>query len=164
MDKTSLAALSAFPDLLSAHFALFPEIHRHWTPACWDGIPSEKLSAIEQLCHLGDIEIEAYQRRIARTLAEENPFLPSIDTDALANSRRYSEDDPDTVLTTFRQARKETIELISNLHAEQLKRKAEFEGYGAVTLRGLIHFLCSHDQQHLAGMQWLLGKIDSTYA
>ncbi|ONO51272.1 damage-inducible protein DinB, partial [Burkholderia cenocepacia] len=25
----------------------------------------------------------------------------------------------------------------------------------------LVHYLCSHDQQHLAGMQWLLGKIDA---
>jgi hypothetical protein len=22
-----------------------------------------------------------------------------------------------------------------------------------------VHFLCSHDQQHLAGLQWLLGKL-----
>jgi hypothetical protein len=34
-----------------------------------------------------------------------------------------------------------------------------FEGYGETTLRGLVHYLCSHDQQHLAGMQWLLGRI-----
>jgi hypothetical protein len=40
-----------------------------------------------------------------------------------------------------------------------LARRAEFEHYGPVTLRGLIHYLCSHDQQHLAGLQWLLGKI-----
>ncbi len=26
------------------------------------------------------------------------------------------------------------------------------------------HFLCSHDQQHLAGMHWLLGKIESERA
>jgi hypothetical protein len=36
-----------------------------------------------------------------------------------------------------------------------------FEGYGRVTLRGLVHYLCSHDQQHLSGLQWLLGKIDA---
>ena len=30
-----------------------------------------------------------------------------------------------------------------------------------VTLRGLAHYLCSHDQQHLSGLQWLLGKIES---
>jgi hypothetical protein len=29
-------------------------------------------------------------------------------------------------------------------------------------MRGLVHFLCSHDQQHLAGLQWLLGKIEAS--
>jgi hypothetical protein len=29
----------------------------------------------------------------------------------------------------------------------------------AVTVRGLVHNLCSHDQQHLAGLQWLLARI-----
>ena len=43
--------------------------------------------------------------------------------------------------------------------AAQLERAAVFEGYGPVTLRALVHYLCSHDQQHLAGLQWLLGKI-----
>jgi hypothetical protein len=28
-------------------------------------------------------------------------------------------------------------------------------------LRALVHYLCSHDQQHLAGLQWLLGKVDA---
>jgi hypothetical protein len=45
-----------------------------------------------------------------------------------------------------------------------LDRTAEFEGYGALTLRSLVHYLCSHDQQHLAGLQWLLGKIDASRA
>jgi hypothetical protein len=24
-----------------------------------------------------------------------------------------------------------------------------------------VHYLCSHDQQHLAGLQWLLGRIEA---
>jgi hypothetical protein len=27
-----------------------------------------------------------------------------------------------------------------------------------------VHYLCSHDQQHLAGLQWLLGKIEAARA
>jgi hypothetical protein len=49
--------------------------------------------------------------------------------------------------------------LLRSLDAASFERTAEFEGYGPVTLRGLVHFLCSHDQQHLSGLQWLLGKI-----
>ena len=157
----TLAALSAFPDQLEAHFSLFQQSHRHWAPRSWDGVPSEALTAIEQLCHVRDIEIEGYQRRIERTLAEDNPFLPSIDTDALARERRYGIADPGEVLASFRQARRRTVAIVERLTPEQLERPATFEGYGPVTLRALIHYLCSHDQQHLAGLQWLLGKIRS---
>ncbi len=108
-----------------------------------------------------DIEIEGYQCRISRTLAEENPFLPSIDTDALARDRRYGEDDAAAALAAFRAARAETIRTAEGFTSRDLDRRAVFEGYGPVTLRSLIHYLCSHDQQHLAGLQWLLGKIES---
>ena len=31
-----------------------------------------------------------------------------------------------------------------------------------ITVRGLVHMLCSHDQQHLAGLQWLMARIDGS--
>jgi hypothetical protein len=158
---TTLEALRAFPERLEAHFALFPDTHRHWAPASWEGVPSEALTAIEQVCHVRDIEVEGYQRRIERTLAEENPFLPSIDTDALARDRRYGEADAAMAIADFRDARGRTMRLLGRLTAAELARPAVFEGYGPVTLLSLVHYLCSHDQQHLAGLQWLLGKIGS---
>jgi hypothetical protein len=158
----TLDALRAFPDLLEAHFAQFPPGRRHWAPASWDGVPSEPLTAIEQVCHVRDIEVEGYQRRIERTLAEDNPFLPSIDTEALARKRRYGLSDADAALASFRAARRRTISVIEQLTPAQLDRPAVFEGYGDVTLRSLVHYLCSHDQQHLAGLQWLLGRIGSS--
>jgi hypothetical protein len=50
--------------------------------------------------------------------------------------------------------------MLTGLSAAQWERRALFDGYGPLTLRGLVHFLCSHDQQHLAGLQWLMGKIE----
>lgn len=32
-------------------------------------------------------------------------------------------------------------------------KTASGEGYGPLKLRSLVHYLCSHDQQHLAGLQ-----------
>ena len=125
-------------------------------------MPSEALTAVEQLCHVRDIEIEGYQRRIERTLTEDNPFLPSIDTDALARKRRYDLSNAEAALAAFREARRRTIGILEGLTPSQLERPAEFEGYGPVTLRALVHYLCSHDYQHLAGLQWLLGKMESS--
>jgi hypothetical protein len=163
MHAVTLAALAAFPDQLEAHFAAFPPELRDWAPASWDGVPSEALTAIEQLCHVRDIEIEGYQVRIRRTLAESNPLLPSIDTNALVRERAYARDDPAHVLAAFRAARTATMAMIRDLSDAQLARTAVFEGYGPLTLRSLVHYLCSHDQQHLAGLQWLLGKAVASH-
>src|SRR5690242_14278346 len=152
MDSITLATLAAFPAQLEAHYGAIPLTHKHWKPASWEGIPSEQLTAIEQLCHVRDIEVEGYQVRFRRTLKEENPLLPALDTDALARNREYYKQDGVRVLAEFRNARAKTLEMLRALNPQHLARKAEFEGYGATTLQGLIHYLCSHDQQHLAGL------------
>ena len=159
MDTLTLAALQSFPQQLEAHYAAFPAEFKHWAPASWDGVPSEPLTAIEQVCHVRDIEVDGYHVRLRRTLSELNPTLESIDTDALARERAYGSSDAEQALEAFRQARASTIELLRSLTLAQFDRRAVFEGYGPVSLRSLVHYLCSHDQQHLAGLQWLLGKI-----
>jgi DinB superfamily len=161
MDQPTLQALEAFPDLLQSLYGVIPQNAKHWAPASWDGVPSEPLTAIAQVCHVLDIEVDGYQVRIRRTLNESNPFLPSLDTEALARDRHYSQQDATAVLQKFREARIETLRMIRTLSPEQLARPAQFEGYGPVTLRSLVHYLCSHDQQHLSGLHWLLGKLSS---
>jgi hypothetical protein len=161
MNEATLRALVAFPDQLEAFYAAIPERLAHWTPPSWDGIPSEAFTPIGQICHVRDIEIDGYQVRIARTLNESNPHLPSIDGDRLAEERSYATANAAEVLAAFRSARHRTVECIAGLSAAELERRAVFEGYGVVTLRGLVHYLCSHDQQHLAGLQWLLGKMEA---
>ena len=103
MNAITLRALAGFPQQHEAHYAAIPDGFQHWAPDSWEGVPSEPFSAIEQICHLRDIEVDGYP--------------------------------------------------------EQFERAAEFEGR-CVSLRSLAHFLCSHDQQHLAGLQWLLGRIE----
>jgi DinB superfamily len=159
MNDITLQALEHFPEQLEAHYAAIPSDFQHWVPPSWDGIPSEQLTAHEQIWHVRDVEIQGYLVRLRRALSDVNPWLPSLDTDALAKG--YKGLDAQTAFAEFRAARAETLQLVRGLSESQLKRIAEFEGYGSVTIRGLIHYLCSHDQQHLAGLQWLLGKIDA---
>jgi len=162
MNPTTLSALAAFPSQLEAHYAAIPEAFKHWAPPSWEGVPSEAFTAIEQLCHVRDIEIEGYHVRFRRTLQETHPTLASIDSEPLAIARAYGTADAAKVLADFRMARVQTMEIISSLSDAQLARTAVFEGYGPLTMRSLIHYLCSHDQQHLAGLQWLAGKIDAS--
>jgi hypothetical protein len=157
----TISALKTFPDQLEQFFQAIPKEYLQWTPASWEGIPSEKFTILEQLCHVRDIELEGYQVRFRRLLEEVDPTLISVDGYALVSRYRYAEADPAEVLRQIQSARSRTVEMISNLNESQLNRTGFFEDYGTVTLKGLIHYLCSHDQQHLAGMQWLLGQIES---
>ena len=161
MHPITLATLEAFPGELEKHYAAFPPEFVHWAPDSWDGVPSEPFTAIEQICHVRDIEVEGYHQRFNRTLTEERPLLPSIDSEAVARQRNYGAADTAAVFADFRAARAATVALLRGLDETRLERQAHFEGYGSVTLRALVHYLCSHDQQHLAGLQWLLGKVDA---
>jgi len=162
--SSTFDALAAFPAQLEKHYAAFPSDFVNWTPPSWDGVPSEAFTAIEQVCHVRDIEIEGYQVRFRRTLEESVPMLASIDSEALAKQRDYAHADAQRMFAEFREARMHTMALLRGLDQAQLQRPAVFEGYGRVTLRGLAHYLCSHDQQHLSGLQWLLGKIEAARA
>jgi hypothetical protein len=79
MDAATLAALSTFPDQLERLFGAFPPAYVRWAPPSWEGIPSETFTAIEQICHVRDIETDGYRVRIGRLLREENPTLLSLD-------------------------------------------------------------------------------------
>ena len=163
MNPVTLNTLESFPAALAAHYAAFPVAFVNWSPPSWEGIPSEPFTAIEQICHVRDIEIEGYHVRFKRTLAEQSPLLASIDSLAVTRERaaQYASADPVRVFADFRAARAQTMTLLRTLDESQLDRAGKFEGYGPVSLRALIHYLCSHDQQHLSGLQWLLGKIDA---
>ena len=161
MDAATLDALADFPDRLEAHYDAIPDAFKLWTPASWATCPSEHYSALEQLCHIRDIEIDGYHVRFVRTLKEDRPYLPGVDGDRLKIERAYVETYAPDVLKAFRRAREETQELLVTVSQAQWDRPAEFEDYGPTTMRGLVHYLASHDAQHLSGLQWLLGKTQA---
>jgi hypothetical protein len=161
---STLRSLAAFPEQLTEFYDAIPKNYRNWVPASWEGVPSEEFSAIEQICHVRDIELDGYQVRFRRALEEDSPVLESLDGHRIAEERRYSEANAAEVLAAVRRGRAETVKLLGSLTPEQWDRTAVFEGYGPLTVRSLAHYLCSHDQQHLAGLQWLMGKIEAARA
>jgi DinB superfamily len=157
--NSTIEALAAFPARLRDAFHCFPPDRTGWKPPAWDGIPSERLTAIEQVCHVYDIEIEGYRVRFDRTRTQSAPVLPDLPGESMARERHYAAADPTKALQDFAVARAQTVDIIRGFSAAELDRVAVFEGQ-RTTLAGLVHFLCSHDYQHLAGLQWLLAKLD----
>jgi DinB family protein len=161
MNQTTLAALTVFPLQLEAFFDVIPADSRNWKPDSWEGIPSEPFSAIEQICHVRDIEVDGYHERFRRALQEVHPILENVVGETLAIERAYADADARDVFSAFRTARARTLEIIAVFTPVQLDRTAVFDG-APITVRGLVHMLCSHDQQHLAGLQWLMARIDAS--
>lgn len=153
-------SLSTMSTEVSKVLRLFPVTDLNWKPKSWDGIPGEKFSAIEQICHLRDIERDGYHKRIETVLHTKNPTLTSIEGYELAIERNYKNENLAETISSFQSAREETILMIKNIEDSQWNRIAYFDGYGTITLRALIHFLCSHDLEHLASLRWLLGKLE----
>ena len=159
--SATFSALSAMPDRLESTIGAFPASRLRYTPASWDGIPGERFSPVGQICHLRDIEIDGYHVRFRRMLAEDAPSLVSLDGTQLAEERDYASADPEAALAAFRSARATTLELLAGVTPAQLARRGDFAEYGSITLHALVHYLSSHDYQHLACLDWLLGKLHS---
>jgi hypothetical protein len=161
LSPSLIADLEEMPNQLEGALQLIPPESRAWRPDEWGGSPGEMFSAIEHVCHLRDIEVDGYQLRIRRLRDEDHPDLVPIDGYELATQRGYGRTTLTEALGMFREARRETIRAVRGLDERQLERTGTFAEYGHVTLRGMIHFLRSHDQQHLSCLQWLLGKMAS---
>jgi 8-oxo-dGTP pyrophosphatase MutT (NUDIX family) len=161
--QSTFDALAAFPGAARETLRGVSRDFVNWAPPSWDGVPSEAFTALEQVCHVRDIEIDGYQVRFRRTLDESSPTL------APSTARRWRSSATTRMPTRGACSRSSARRAAAPWRCCAARRGAAaapavFEGYGRVTLRGLVHYLCSHDQQHLSGLQWLLGKIDAVRA
>jgi hypothetical protein len=108
-----------------------------------------EFSVLETVCHLRDIEIEAYGLRIQRILTEECPTLADIDGAQLAVERDYSTQDLESALKAFTAARHQNIERLRATSAEGMARIGVLEGTGQITLGRLALLMHQHDEDHL---------------
>jgi len=153
-----LDTLASTPDVLEATLRDFPPALSTWAPPDWAASPAEHFTALANVCHLRDIERDGYHVRLRRVVAEVLPDLASVDGFALERERNYAADSMERALAEFRAARAETVRLVRGWAPGDAGRKATFAEYGTLTAAGLLHLLCSHDLQHLAGLRWLLAR------
>src|SRR5258706_12370281 len=90
----------------------FPEGLVRWRPA------PGKWSALEVLCHMRDMEREAYLVRYRRILAEKKPLLPDIDGDITSVENDYLGVDPAAVVSDWSRLRAEVLALLLPLDAD----------------------------------------------
>ena len=108
-----------------------------------------EFSAVENVCHLRDLEVEAYALRINRILNEQEPSLPDFDGGRVAVERDYNRQDVQEALKAFALARKQNVNTLRQLARAGLTREGILEGVGRVSLKGLLLMMREHDEGHL---------------
>ncbi len=118
-------------------------------PASWASRPAaEEWCFTEIFCHLRDVELDVYQPRLRKILAEENPFLPGVVSDDWVQSRNYAAQDGRAALRAFLQARLETLSLLDG-EEDSWSRPARHAIFGPTTLLELADFMAGHDRAHV---------------
>jgi hypothetical protein len=122
------------------------------TELCFKNSEAE-FSALENICHLRDLEVRGYTPRIRRMLDEVDPALADFDGARVAAESNYNGEQGDVALPAFETARRENVETLRSLSKEQLKREGTLAGVGKITLRQLAEMMREHDEGHLEDLR-----------
>lgn len=115
-----------------------------WTPA------PGKWSILEILCHMRDMEREAYIERYTRILTENEPSLPNLDGEAIAILRGYRSQKAPEVVREWVALRRQTLQLLRKAGKAQWARAGIHATAGRLTMEDLIQrHAVGNDEAHL---------------
>jgi hypothetical protein len=125
-----------------------------WKPS------AAEFSALEQVCHLSDLEREAYAVRIEKLMHEEQPFMPDFDGGKIAAERDYNGWQMDDALAAFARSREANMRALSKLSLADFARGGVLETVGYITLETLLVKMREHDEGHLRELDELARAFD----
>jgi uncharacterized damage-inducible protein DinB len=160
--KTHLETLRATPARLKAALSGVPKALALWTPA------PGKWSILEIVCHMRDMERDAYLERFRRILAEQNPTLPDIDGDRCSLEGDYRGQKLSEVFRDWKRLRRETLRVLAGLKQDQWARMGTHETAGPLSVDDFVRRLAlGNDEAHLGQIEAIkrrfaiLGKLEA---
>jgi hypothetical protein len=135
--------LEEMPERIRRLIARLKEDELRWKPA------PDEFSALEQICHLRDLEREGYAMRIRRMLLEDEPSLADFEGGRIALERDYQSQDFEAAFQEFARGRVENLRVLKTLSPQKLERSGRLEGVGTITLKKLFLLMHEHDLSHL---------------
>jgi FMN phosphatase YigB (HAD superfamily) len=154
IDVSTLAPNFQSRDALTAILLSTPAALRGLTrgldSAGWFYIPRPDDWAMTQLiCHLRDTEQEIHHMQIHLFDQQEEPFIPRPDTSVWASQRDYLHEDGMQALKAFVSARRETMELLTNMTPQTWSRTARHAIFGPTNFLEIVGFMADHDRMHV---------------
>jgi len=146
-----LKSLRASPVILGVLVAGLNDEQIRWRPALGEW------AVIEVVAHVADVDERAHAR-LRRMLAEDNPFLPAFDQDALAVKRGYISMDLPKQVARYRQSRAAHLADLGALDRSQWHRTGHHEAAGDLTVQLYEAHVASEDVDHLAQIARLISR------
>jgi len=148
-----LDELAAMPQRLAEQVARFSTDATRLRPAV------QGFSLLEHVCHLRDLDRDAYLVRFRSMLAESSPTLQRVNGRAWAAERDYHRESLPEALAAFIAGRQMLCELLLSLGEEQRCLIGLFDGISRITLEELAYDLHHHDGEHLLEVEELRGEL-----
>lgn len=146
--KRCLEILRGTPAKLKAALKGTPKAVLLWTPA------PGKWSILEIVCHLRDMERDAYLARYRRILAEDTPALLDIDGDVYSLENDYRLQKLGDVLRDWTRLRRECLKLLSAVKRDQWDRAGVHESAGRLTMADFVRRQAlGNDEAHLGQIE-----------
>ena len=112
-----------------------------------------KLSAIEHVVHLLDMERDVFHVRFRRVLDEDAPQLASVSMEHLVEADRVESGDLAALVAEWLAERKVNLDLVAGTSEDQWDRVATQPDQGPLTFRELVHQWSRHDMDHLRQLE-----------
>ena len=115
----------------------------HYKPA------PDEWSVTEIVCHLRDVDLEVHLPRLRSLIAEEEPFMPGVVSDAWAAERDYQSQDGPEALARLAAARSELLALIPPADDLVWERRGRHTFFGPTSFWELVCLVLEHDELHV---------------
>jgi DinB family protein len=143
-----LEVLRSTPSRLKALLEGVPRAVALWPPA------PGKWSILEIVCHMRDMEREAYLARYERILAEDEPRLPDVDGDVYSLEMDYRAQAHAPVLRDWTRLRRESLRLLSRVKGPQWDRAGVHETAGRLSMADFLRrHAIGNDGAHLGQIE-----------
>jgi hypothetical protein len=145
--------LGSMPLVLEDELKRLTDAELRWRPT------EGHFSLLEQVCHLRDIEVEGYTRRLTLMLAEDYPTLHDLDGTALAKVRDYNAQAFLPALGAFQAARHGNLLRLERMHESDLLWRGHLEKVGEISVARLLEMWVAHDREHAQEIDALLEAL-----
>ena len=141
---------SAMLAFLRGGAASIDTIARDFPKDKWNARPAKSEWCLtEILCHLRDVDSEVNLVRINTILQETQPFIAGIESDHWSIDRDYCHQNGQSALSGFLTARQLIIDRLESALPEDWDRVIRHSIFGPTSLKELVGFIVSHDNNHI---------------